>query len=130
MSAMKVTGKLARNFEQLRRGDVASVGGKNSSLGEMICALAPEGIAVAPGFATTAEAYWHYVNANNILEKNGDAHRRMAIGKAALTEVGYAVRSTFQGETISHTRFIRTKPPKVAAFPKFTSYSHYLGARW
>jgi pyruvate,water dikinase len=37
--------------------DVASVGGKNASLGEMISQLAAAGVRVPGGFATTAQAY-------------------------------------------------------------------------
>jgi pyruvate,water dikinase len=44
-------------FEQLRRGDVETVGGKNASLGEMIGQLATLGVRVPTGFATTAKAY-------------------------------------------------------------------------
>lgn len=44
-------------FEELGRDDVHLVGGKNSSLGEMIQNLTQLGIKVPPGFATTAEAY-------------------------------------------------------------------------
>jgi pyruvate,water dikinase len=53
-----MSGKMERIiwFEHLRRGDVARVGGKNASLGEMIQNLAPKGIAVPAGFATTADA--------------------------------------------------------------------------
>ena len=36
-------------FEKLRRGDVALVGGKNSSLGEMVQELGAMGIRVPPG---------------------------------------------------------------------------------
>jgi pyruvate,water dikinase len=50
-------GGLVCNFEHLARSDVALVGGKNSSLGEMISALETEGIAVPPGFATTSHVY-------------------------------------------------------------------------
>eukprot|EP01036_Dinobryon_divergens_P015690 gene15690-21251_t len=45
-------------FETLGRTDVAKVGGKNASLGEMVRTLGSKGIKVPPGFATTAEAYW------------------------------------------------------------------------
>src|SRR5512134_2527519 len=38
-------------------GDVASVGGKNASLGEMIARLGQAGVRVPDGFATTAQAY-------------------------------------------------------------------------
>jgi pyruvate, water dikinase len=44
-------------FAKLGRHDVADVGGKNSSLGEMIANLAALGVTVPDGFATTADAY-------------------------------------------------------------------------
>ena len=44
-------------FSRLGRHDVADVGGKNSSLGEMISNLAALGVSVPDGFATTADAY-------------------------------------------------------------------------
>jgi pyruvate, water dikinase len=47
-------------FENLSRGDVALVGGKNSSLGEMVQQLGKKGIKVPSGFATTADAYRAY----------------------------------------------------------------------
>lgn len=42
------------------------VGGKNASLGELISALAAEGIAVPLGFATTAEAFWKFLDHNQL----------------------------------------------------------------
>ena len=48
-------------FEQLRVTDVEQVGGKNSSLGEMISQLAGTGVRVPGGFATTAEAYREFL---------------------------------------------------------------------
>ncbi|MEC4719436.1 phosphoenolpyruvate synthase [Noviherbaspirillum sp. CPCC 100848] len=45
------------SFENLRMTDVESVGGKNSSLGEMISQLAGAGVRVPGGFATTAQAF-------------------------------------------------------------------------
>jgi pyruvate,water dikinase len=44
-------------FSSLGRHQVAEVGGKNSSLGEMIANLARLGVTVPDGFATTADAY-------------------------------------------------------------------------
>lgn len=44
-------------FGRLTLGDIARVGGKNASLGEMIQALAPQGIRVPDGFALTADAF-------------------------------------------------------------------------
>lgn len=53
-------------FSELGIGDVEVVGGKNASLGEMISALASEGIRVPDGFATTSGAYWSFIDHNNI----------------------------------------------------------------
>ena len=44
-------------FEKLRNKDVALVGGKNASIGEMISRLAALGLSVPDGFATTSHAY-------------------------------------------------------------------------
>jgi pyruvate,water dikinase len=44
-------------FEDVGLGDVALVGGKNASLGELLRRLAPSGILVPTGFALTAAAF-------------------------------------------------------------------------
>ena len=44
-------------FARVGIGDVASVGGKNASLGEMIARLGDAGVRVPDGFATTAQAF-------------------------------------------------------------------------
>lgn len=46
-----------RTFQGIGMGDVASVGGKNASLGELYRELRPQGVAVPDGFAVTADAY-------------------------------------------------------------------------
>jgi len=56
-------------FEHLRMTDVAEVGGKNASLGEMISQLDSKGIRVPGGFATTAEAYKRFLESNNLKQK-------------------------------------------------------------
>ncbi|MCC5937477.1 MAG: phosphoenolpyruvate synthase [Lunatimonas sp.] len=56
-------------FQALRNTDVSSVGGKNASLGEMIHALQPFGIRIPDGFATTAEAYRHFLDENDLFNK-------------------------------------------------------------
>lgn len=50
-----------RWFQQIGINDVALVGGKNASLGELYRELAPRGIKVPNGFAITADAYWDLV---------------------------------------------------------------------
>ena len=53
-------------LEQLRAGDVARVGGKNASLGEMIGSLAALGVRVPGGFATTAEAFREFLGQDGL----------------------------------------------------------------
>jgi phosphoenolpyruvate synthase/pyruvate phosphate dikinase len=55
-----------RWFEEIGIGDVASVGGKNASLGEMVRNLGRYGIKVPPGFAITADGYGRFIEANNL----------------------------------------------------------------
>ena len=78
-------------FEKLTREDVALVGGKNASLGEMIRALSPEGIRVPPGFATTADAFRDYLAANQLNEAIAETLARLDAGKLALHEAGSAI---------------------------------------
>ena len=82
-------------FETLGRHDVPRVGGKNASLGEMVQALAAGGIRVPPGFATTADAYWNYVTANNLKERMTSFLAEWESGKATLAETGQAIRNIF-----------------------------------
>ncbi len=61
--------ELVLPFERLRKGDVEIVGGKNSSLGEMISSLADAGVRVPGGFATTAQAYRDFLKQNGLDER-------------------------------------------------------------
>jgi len=56
-------------FEHLGIDDVAQVGGKNASLGEMIQGLASKDVRVPGGFATTAEAYREFLATDGLNEK-------------------------------------------------------------
>jgi len=82
-------------FEQVGRGDVARVGGKNASLGEMVRNLAKHGVRVPPGFATTARAYWRFVEANGLREIIASALDDSANGGASLAESGSMIRRAF-----------------------------------
>ena len=53
-------------FKEIGSQDVALVGGKNASLGEMLSQLTKKGISVPDGFALTTAAYWRYLKANKI----------------------------------------------------------------
>ena len=82
-------------FEEVSRGDVARVGGKNASLGEMVRALGGTGVKVPDGFATTAEAYWSFVNANGLTRAITGALAERRAGRASLAEAGAAIRAAF-----------------------------------
>lgn len=60
--------KFIQNFENITIKDVALVGGKNASLGEMIQNLGPKGVLIPSGFAITAEAYRYHLSHNNLIE--------------------------------------------------------------
>lgn len=59
-------------FENLGMNDIADVGGKNASLGEMISNLHNQDIRVPGGFATTAHAYKEFLLQNNLKQKIDD----------------------------------------------------------
>jgi len=56
-------------FEHVGIDDVAQVGGKNASLGEMIQGLASENVRVPGGFATTADAYREFLAHEGLAER-------------------------------------------------------------
>lgn len=80
-------------FEELTRGDVALVGGKNSSLGEMVRQLGQKGIRVPSGFATTADAYRAYLTANGLDARIDDVIGQWQDHRIALHEAGSRVRA-------------------------------------
>ncbi len=82
-------------FEDLRRADVGRVGGKNSSLGEMVQTLQTQGIRIPPGFATTADAYWQFIDANDLRARIGQHIADWQGGKVSLPETGRAIRDLF-----------------------------------
>jgi len=82
-------------FEAVGQGDVPLVGGKNASLGEMVRHLTEQGVRVPAGFATTAEAYWRFVETNKLNETMVPLLEALTAGRASLDEVGSAIRRAF-----------------------------------
>ncbi|WP_344846542.1 phosphoenolpyruvate synthase [Celeribacter arenosi] len=80
-------------YENLRRGDVDIVGGKNASLGEMISTLKAENIRVPQGFATTSDAYRGYISQNGLGELISDRMGALKAGRTTLHEAGSAIRT-------------------------------------
>jgi pyruvate, water dikinase len=83
-----------KSFKHLSADDVASVGGKNASLGEMINTLSPLGIEVPDGFAITVDAYLEFLDANAlgpILQNLLDQLDRQSLSN--LAEIGEQCRA-------------------------------------
>ena len=58
-----------RWFSDLGMADLEEVGGKNSSLGEMVSQLSDLGVRVPDGFATTASAFHHFIGDTGLKER-------------------------------------------------------------
>ncbi len=89
--------ELIRPFSSLSKNDVPLVGGKNASLGEMIQALSPHGIAVPEGFAITALAYRDYLDTNALRAPL----EQLLSAPLSLQEKGQKIRALFLQGTFS-----------------------------
>ena len=77
----------------LGRGDVDLVGGKNSSLGEMLRSLGSLGVDVPDGFATTVHAFRDFLGADGLDRRIAAALRGLDVDDiAALTRTGAEIR--------------------------------------
>lgn len=70
---------LVRWFSQITMDDVAIVGGKNASLGEMYRELAPRGIRIPNGFATTADAFRSFLTDSGLSEQIASILRQTTV---------------------------------------------------
>lgn len=90
-----------RRFDSLNINDIALVGGKNASLGEMIGSLKPLGVKVPEGFAVTADGYRAFVNHNGFEPKIRALFEGVDISNVeALSYCGDAVRTLMLSGTI------------------------------
>ena len=80
-------------FAKLGRHDVEAVGGKNSSLGEMISHLAQAGVTVPDGFATTAQAYRDFLQHEGLAARISKELAALDVDDVeTLTTVGARIR--------------------------------------
>jgi len=80
-------------LHDLRLTDLAQVGGKNSSLGEMIGNLAKLGVSVPGGFATTADAFREFIAHNHLHERIFDRLAALDVEDVpALMKAGAEIR--------------------------------------
>ena len=113
-------------LDQLRMTDLAQVGGKNASLGEMIGQLAAQGLRVPGGFATTAFAFREFIDAAGLapriecalaaldvddvgaLSRTGAELRRWieraALPDALVADIAASVCTTERGQPRHHGR--------------------------
>ena len=80
-------------FARVGMGDVASVGGKNASLGEMIGRLGGAGVRVPDGFATTAQAFRDFLAQDGLGPRIAAELAGLDVGDvAALAAAGARIR--------------------------------------
>src|SRR5689334_18266735 len=101
-----------------RAADVAAVGGKNASLGEMTQKLAGEGIAVPDGFAVGVAAYGDFVEANGLRGVIEHALDDCRGGRLSRSEAAAQIRA----------RFLEGKVPPVLSEAILAAYRE-LGRR-
>ncbi|WP_240125239.1 phosphoenolpyruvate synthase [Thermomonas alba] len=80
-------------LNELRLSDLAQVGGKNASLGEMIGQLSGLGVSVPGGFATTADAFKAFIAHNDLHARIYDRLAGLDVEDVpALTAAGAEIR--------------------------------------
>ncbi len=91
-----------KKLQEITLQDVPLVGGKTASLGEMIRTLSSSGFRVPDGFAITAKAYWHYLDANHLREKIDNVMQTLpdSADEQQLQKVGKEIRALFMQGTI------------------------------
>ena len=88
-------------LQDLRMADIGRVGGKNASLGEMIGELAPLGIRVPGGFATTAAAFREFLAHRDLDKRIEQALSQLDIEDVqALARCGAQVRAWIEAQPL------------------------------
>jgi pyruvate,water dikinase len=79
-------------LEAVSMRDVARVGGKNASLGELLRELTRAGVRAVGGFATEVSAYWAFIAANGLERVIAEAMSDYAAHRAPLEQTGKRIR--------------------------------------
>jgi pyruvate,water dikinase len=88
-------------LQDLRMADVGRVGGKNASLGELIGELAPLGIRVPGGFATTAQAFRDFLGADGLDRRIEQLLASLDVANVnALARSGAAIRGWIEAQPL------------------------------
>ena len=90
----KASKPLVLDLSQVGSGDVALVGGKCASLGELFRSLSPRGVRAVDGFATTSEAYRLLLETDNLGKRLRELMRGLDHNDIrALNEAGREARA-------------------------------------
>ncbi len=91
---MPIDSEFVVPFRELRLTDIARVGGKNASLGELLRCLVPLGVRVPDGFAVTAEAYLRHLREGELAAQIYPALARLDVRDVeALAREGQRIRT-------------------------------------
>ncbi len=74
--------------------DIASVGGKSASLGEMLRGLSSAGVRVPSGFSTTVSAYQYFVKGNRLDKKIASLLWQYQTKQLTLRQAGKGIRES------------------------------------
>jgi pyruvate, water dikinase len=96
---MRNESKLIVWFSEEGSSDIAQLGGKNASLGEMTRNMQAHGIPVPDGFAVTSAAYWSFIDANGLRQPILEELAGMKDRKVPLSTGGKRIR-----DMISHAQ--------------------------
>ncbi len=89
-------------FDRLSMKELAKVGGKNASLGEMMGTLKPLGIEVPDGFALTAVAFNDFMASNSLEEAlNRELEKLDRKGLSNLAQIGKNCREIISNATLT-----------------------------
>ena len=90
--------KYVKFFKEISLVDVPQVGGKNASLGEMYQYLAPKGINLPNGFATTSQSYFYFLEQTGLIQAITDNLTNLDIHNVRdLEKRGAKIRSLIVG---------------------------------
>jgi len=88
-------------LDSLSMADVPRVGGKNASLGEMIGNLSGAGVMVPGGFATTAQAFWDFLDHNDLRVRINARLAALDVADVtALAQAGAEIRAWVEAATL------------------------------
>jgi pyruvate,water dikinase len=95
--------KFTIRFKDIRLKDIAKVGGKNASIGEMYSQLSAVGIRIPDGFAITANAYNAFLNENNCRDKLLAVFKELDVqGFSNLKKIGESAREIIRQSILSN----------------------------